>query len=197
VDLTCTSGTVTTTPLNASESLPAVFMVTGADPGATCTATETVPAGYTANQADCVDVSLGGSCTVVNTLIPPLAATITVKKDFSPDSVATVPVTLSCTSGTVTTPHLEVAEGTPAVFTVMGATPGTTCTATETVPEGYTANQANCASVALNGHCTITNKRKPPPAMVASIPTMSEWAMFLLAALLTIAGFAAVRRQRI
>jgi len=106
-------------------------------------------------------------------------------------------VTLSCTSGTVTTPHLEVAEGTPAVFTVMGATPGTTCTATETVPEGYTANQANCASVALNGYCTITNKRKPPPAMVASIPTMSEWAMFLLAALLTIAGFAAVRRQRI
>lgn len=68
VDLTCTSGTVATTPLNASESLPAVFTVTGADPGATCTATETVPAGYTANQADCVGVALGGSCEITNTV---------------------------------------------------------------------------------------------------------------------------------
>ncbi len=33
-----------------------------------CTATETVPAGYTANQTNCEDVPLGGSCTITNTL---------------------------------------------------------------------------------------------------------------------------------
>ncbi len=154
VTLSCTSGTVTTTPLNASEALSAVFTVTGASPGATCTATETVPAGYTANQANCVGVALGGTCTITNTLN---SNTIAVSKDFIPNSVATVPVSLTCTTGTVTTTPLNAAEGTPAVFTVTGASPGATCTATETVPAGYTANQTNCVGVALGGSCTITN----------------------------------------
>ncbi|MEO8134366.1 MAG: ice-binding family protein, partial [Betaproteobacteria bacterium] len=84
-------------------------------------------------------------------------ASITVLKDFIPNSAATVPVALSCTSGTVTTSPLNAAEGAPAVFQVTGASAGATCTATETVPLGYTANQVNCVGVALNGSCTITN----------------------------------------
>ena len=84
-------------------------------------------------------------------------ASITVNKDFIPNNVATVPVALTCTSGTVTTTPLNAAEGAPAVFQVTGASVGTTCTATETVPVGYTANQANCVGVALNGSCTIIN----------------------------------------
>ncbi len=154
VALTCTSGTVTATPLNAAEGAPAVFKVTGASVGATCTATETVPGGYTANQANCIDVALGGSCEITNTLN---SDRIVVSKDFSPNSLATVPVALTCTSGTVTTTPLNAAEGAPAVFTVTGASPGATCTATETVPGGYTANQANCVDVALGGSCEITN----------------------------------------
>ncbi|MDZ4729873.1 MAG: IPTL-CTERM sorting domain-containing protein [Xanthomonadales bacterium] len=154
VALSCTSGTVTTTPLNASESNPAVFTVTGASQGATCTATESVPAGYTGNQATCVGVALGGSCTITNTLN---SNTITVNKNFIPNSIATVPVALSCTSGMVTATPLNASESLPAVFTVTGASPGATCTATETVPNGYTGNQANCAGVALGGSCTITN----------------------------------------
>ena len=154
VRLTCTSGTVTATPLNASESTPAIFMVTGASPGATCTATETVPLGYAANQTNCVNVPLGGSCTITNALN---SNTIAVHKDFSPNSVATVPVRLACTSGTVTATPLNASESTPAVFTVTGANPGATCTATETVPLGYAANQANCVNVPLGGSCTITN----------------------------------------
>ncbi|MDP2320663.1 MAG: Ig domain-containing protein [Acidobacteriota bacterium] len=53
------------------------------------------------------------------------------------------------------------------MFRVGGAAlSGATCTATETVPDGYTANQAGCAGVALNGSCTITNtlSSADPPA---------------------------------
>ena len=154
VRLTCTSGTVTATPLNASESTAAVFTVTGAAPGTTCTATETAPLGYTANQANCVNVPLGDSCTITNALN---SNTIVVHKDFIPNSVATVPVSLNCTSGTVAATPLSASESIPAIFTVTGANPGTTCTATETVPLGYAANQANCTNVPLGGSCTITN----------------------------------------
>jgi hypothetical protein len=171
-----------------------VFTVGGALPGATCTATETVPAGYTANQANCVGVALGGSCTITNTLSPPGAATITVNKDFIPNSVATVPVALSCTSGTVTTTPLPAAEGAPAVFTVTGALPGATCTATETVPAGYTANQTGCVGVALNGSCTITNTLIPP--LAEAIPTLSEWGMIIFMVLVGLMSIYCLRRQK-
>ena len=76
------------------------------------------------------------------------------------------------------------------MFTVTGAGPGATCTATETVPSGYTANQATCVNMPLGGACTITN------TLIASIPqgipALSEWAMILLAGLLAMAGFAAL-----
>ncbi len=188
VALSCTSGTVTSTPLNAAEGAPAVFLVTGASAGATCTASETVPVGYTANQGNCAGVALGGTCTITNTLN---SASITVLKDFIPDSAAPVPVALSCTSGTVTSTPLNAAEGAPAVFLVTGASAGATCTASETVPVGYTANQGNCAGVALGGTCTITNTQTPvlPPLPVENIPTMSQWMYALLGTLLVVTGF--------
>jgi hypothetical protein len=188
VDLTCTSGTVTTTPLNASEGAPAVFTVGGADlVGTTCTATETVPTGYAADETDCVNVPLGGNCTITNTLDN---NAIVVNKDFIPDSAATVPVALTCTSGTVTATPLNASEATPAVFTVNGALAGATCTATETVPIGYTADETDCVNVPLGGNCTITNTL---PA-VTPIPTFSGWGMTMLVALLALLGFAAIRR---
>jgi hypothetical protein len=117
-------------------------------------------------------------------------ATITVNKNFIPNNVATVPVALTCTSGTVTTTPLNAAEGSPAVFQVTGASLGATCTATETVPVGYTANQANCVGVALNGSCTIINTLTP-----AAIPTLSEWGMIMMVALLVLFGVAGIRRH--
>lgn len=192
VGLTCTSGTVTATPLNASESAPAVFTVTGANPvGTTCTATETVPVGYTANQTNCVGVALGGICTITNTLGIG-GNTITVNKDFTDNNAATVPVALTCTSGTVTATPLNASESTPAVFTVNGALAGATCTATETVPAGYTANQTSCAGVALGGSCTIINTRSL--LAPANIPARSGWGTMLLSGLLVLLGFAAIRR---
>lgn len=191
VNLSCTSGTVASTPLNASEGAPAVFNVGGADiVGTTCTAMETVPTGYIANQANCVDVALGDSCTIINTAILGID-TITVNKDFVPDSASTVEVSLTCTSGLVSITPLPASETAPAIFTVTGASPGTTCVATETVPAGYAANQADCTSVALNGSCTITNFLAA--AAPIPIPINSWWTLLLLASLLVLLGGTAAR----
>jgi hypothetical protein len=58
------------------------------------------------------------------------------------------------------------------------------------VPVGYTANQANCVGVALNGSCTIINTLTP-----AAIPTLSEWGMIMMVALLVLFGVAGIRRH--
>jgi hypothetical protein len=190
INLGCTSGTVDATPLNASEGAPAVFTVTGADlVGTTCTATETVPFGYVANQANCAGVSLGGSCTITNTVNLGVD-TITVNKDFIPNSTAAVLVSLTCTSGTVTSTPLPASEAAPAIFNVTGAIPGATCAATETVPAGYLADQSGCASVALNGNCTVIN------SLVAGAPTSlpmnSTWTLLLLVGFLVLLGGTAI-----
>jgi hypothetical protein len=193
MDLTCTSGTVTATPLSASEGAPAVFEVAAADFGATCTATETVPVGYTADQTDCVNVPLGGACTITNTLQLP-GSTITVNKDFIPDSSAAVSVALTCTSGSVTATPLNASEAAPAVFNVTGASPGATCTATESVPLGYVADQSGCLSVALGGSCTITNTQGSAFQEPTTIPADSAWTLFSILGLLVVLGALAIRR---
>lgn len=164
IALACTSGTVAVNDNTASESDGADFVVTGFNLGTTCTATEATPPGYTANQAGCATIAItpGGnhSCTIINTLNQ---ATLTVYKDFVPDNnVIVVQITLTCTSGSINLPNPKPAsEGSPAVFTIVGFTPGTTCTATETAPPGYNGNQAGCAAVAImpggSHNCTITN----------------------------------------
>lgn len=188
VTLTCTSGSVVAALQSASEASPGVFEVGGAALGATCSATETVPLGYTADESACVNVPLGGSCTIVNTLG---ANTVTVNKDFLPDSLASVLVDLICTSGTVANTPLNVSEAAPGIFVVNGATAGVVCTATESVPPGYVADESNCQAVPLGGSCTISNTL----SAVVEIPTLSNWAMGVLSALLAVAGFAAMRRR--
>ena len=124
-------------------------------------------------------------------------STITVNKDFIPNNPTPVAMSLSCTSGTVAATPLNAAEGAPAVFSVGGAPlAGTTCTATESVPPGYTANQAGCAGVALGGSCTIINTLALiPPGSERQVPTLSEWAMILLAALMALTAFVAIRKR--
>lgn len=190
VSLSCTSGLVTATPLSASEISPAVFAVGGATLGATCTATETVPVGYLADQTDCVEVPLGGSCTLVNALG---ADTVTVNKDFSPDSLESVQVELICTSGTVANSPLAVAEAAPGIFVVNGATVGTVCTATESVPAGYSADETGCLSVPLGGACTITNTL----LAVVEVPTLSGWGMALSVGALLLVALGLLRRRAV
>ncbi len=163
IAVACSSGMVTPSDTTASEADPADFVVTGFDLGATCNATEAVPAGYTGNQAACASIAIAPngnhSCIITNTLN---IAQFTVHKDFDPDNPSiTVTITLTCTSGTVSPPTAPASEATAATFSVTGFTTPASCTATETAPPGYNGNQSGCANVAIvpngNHSCTITN----------------------------------------
>ncbi len=162
VSLSCTSGTVANDDPTASESDPANFTITGFSAGTICTATEAVPAGYTANQAACVGILIttGGTsaCAIINTLN---TAQFLVNKDFVPNNAADVAVSLVCSSGTVVNDDPGASEADPANFTINGFLVGATCTAAETIPAGYTANQSACQNVALTlagtSSCTIVN----------------------------------------
>ena len=234
VALTCTSGTVTTTPLNASEAAPAVFTVGGASlGGATCTATETVPAGYTANQASCASVALNGNCTITNTS----TSLPTVTKAFSPSSngpggVSTLTITLTNNNATAATLTAALVDSLPAGV-VIAATPSasTTCgggavTATAggssitlatgaTIPGGapgscrvianvtsatagtYTNTIAANALQTSNGNnAAAASAVLTIDAATAAVPTLPEWAMIALVALLCLGGFFAIRRRR-
>jgi hypothetical protein len=140
-----------------------VFTISGANSNASCTATETsVASGYTKNESGCQSRPLNSSCTIVNTLNP-TSNSFTVYKDFSDNNAASVSVSLTCTSGSVTSNPRLASEGTPAVFNITGASAGATCTAVESpVPAGYTANQSGCQSRPLNSSCTIVNTASAP-----------------------------------
>ncbi|MCI0882951.1 MAG: hypothetical protein J4O13_01045, partial [Chloroflexi bacterium] len=159
VSLTCDTGVVTPASASASEASPAVFTVTGFTPDPNCTATESpVPTGYTSTGTCNAALVAAGQCTITNTL---RSATVTVNKDFVPDDSADVTVSLVCTSGSVANDDTTASEADPANFTVTGFNLGATCTATEGVPAGYTADESSCLSLAIahsgNASCTIIN----------------------------------------
>lgn len=160
VTLLCSEGVVSPPSALASEATPASFEVTGFIGVPTCTATETVPPGYTANETGCAGIALtSGTCTIVNTL---KVAAFSVVKDFSDNNPVAVTVSLACTSGVVSPPSALASEAASAMFSVTGFDGAPNCTATETVPPGYSANQAGCAGVALaTGSCTIVNAAIP------------------------------------
>jgi hypothetical protein len=85
-----------------------------------------------------------------------------VNKDFQPNNPANVTVSLSCTTGAVANDDTTASESDPANFTVTGFSTGTTCTATETPPGGYLADQSNCQNVPITpggtASCTIINQ---------------------------------------
>ena len=166
MSLQCASGAVTPPFAGASPGNPAIFTVTGYSGNPMCTATETVPAGYTASgtPAGTCDALLtgtnNGTCTITNTL---KSATFTVNKAYSDSNTTPVSITLSCdNNGTVTQPTKNASPGNPAVFTVTGYNNNPTCTATESgVPAGYTGSGSppgTCnGPLEPNGNCTITN----------------------------------------
>jgi Mg-chelatase subunit ChlD len=166
VGLVCASGAVTVVDGSASEADPAEFRVTGYSGDPICTASESpIPTGYDSTGTCAAALVGAGECTITNTL---RSAQFVVSKDFVPDSDASVNVSLTCSDGTVVSTPLQASEAAPAVFTVEGFTNGTTCTATETVPAGYTADQSDCLNVDLvsDGVCTMSNTLKRSPVDV-------------------------------
>jgi hypothetical protein len=168
ISLSCASGTASASDSSASEADDANFTVSGFTGDPTCTATETgVPAGYTTNS--CNAPLSAGSCTITN---PQTSATFTVNKVWLPASAASVPVTVTCTGGgTVVEGSQNVSTASPQTWTVNGFSSPPTCTATETIPSGYTASgsPAGTCSGAAPGNCTITNTLivTPPPTTPA------------------------------
>ena len=157
VTLSCASGIVAPGGANTTEATPAAFTVTGYSGNPTCTATETVPAGYDST-GTCSAPLLSGGCTIVNIL---RTATVNVNKDFSDDNTADVLVTLGCSSGTITAVDVTASESDSAEFTVTGFDLGATCAANESVPSGYTGNISGCATINIAPNvtvgCTIIN----------------------------------------
>jgi hypothetical protein len=160
VSLSCDSGTPRG-PQNATDTQTANFTVTGHSGGSTiCTATETLVPGYDASgnpPGTCSATIDVGVCTITNTL---RTADFEVRKDFSDDSLDSVPVTLTCVGSQISPPSGFASEASPAQFTVSGYTGDPVCTGTETsVPGGYTSS-ATCQANLSAGFCTITNTKR-------------------------------------
>jgi hypothetical protein len=170
VSVTCSSGIVTTPSGTAAPpASPFSTTVIGFITPATCSASETVPAGYIAT-SNCTNVSISdgvpASCTITNT---ETSTTFTVNKVYVPGGPVTpVPVTVTCSSGIVTTPSGTAAPGSPFSTVVHKFNvSGSTCSASETVPAGYAMTSNTCTNVPIsNGvaaSCTITNTFVPTP----------------------------------
>jgi hypothetical protein len=104
--------------------------------------------------------------------------TLTVHKDFSDSNTSNVSISVTCTDGAspeVSPLNARDNPDTPAVFTINNAGPTSACTATETTPAGYTADQSGCANVPVGSgqsvSCTITNTLIPTVATATSTPT--------------------------
>ena len=155
--------------------------------GATCTATETVPAGYVQSASTCVEVfvedpqvpglEVGAPvpdtpCTITNR---PTAATLTVDKNYSDGNpVLAAVVTPLCTDDaggpalTYTPASGNATTGTDFVTTVKYFSGTTNCTASESDQTGYTQDlaQSNCddgvtVSDKDDNLCVIFNQQDP------------------------------------
>jgi hypothetical protein len=151
-----------------------VFDITlGPDQTATVNVVETVQSGYALIDASCMAVNNGplgtwsGNavngitlgpaditlCTFINSVQKPFV----VQKDFQPDALGSVTVSLACASGIVAPGSASASEATPANFTVTGFSGNPSCTATESpVPPGYDSS-GTCTATLNTGICQITN----------------------------------------
>ncbi len=165
VSVSCTNGGTTDQASKpASEASAAVFTISGFSAGATCTATEEKPSGYTSDERACQRVSItngqSSSCTITNTLS---SVQLTVGVTFSDKNPKPVTVSVSCTNGGTPAPASQPAsEASAAAFTISGFSAGATCTATEGAT-GYNKDESGCKAVpldALRRECTIVNTAK-------------------------------------
>jgi hypothetical protein len=144
------------------------------------------------------------TCTITNTFIPNPAKLGLVKT-----VVNTGGGTALASAFTLTANGPTPISG-PAPVAAVNVLPGV-YTLTETSLANYTAGAFSCSggdtlagnqltiAAADAGNtitCTITNTFSTS-IVPSSIPTLSEWAMIILASLLAIVGFAALRRQEV
>ena len=172
----CTAGTIIspappqTVPIGATGF---TFNLSAIPASASCTVTETGGApGYaedlatsTCDNAQSVSAGATASCNFNNV---PSSTTLTIHKDFIPDTTGQVTVTLSCpgtgtvSGGNVTANSSIITGDGTAVFTITAWTAGDTCTASESsIATGYEQTGTTCFQRLLvqgTDSCTLTNK---------------------------------------
>ncbi|MCR4297993.1 MAG: IPTL-CTERM sorting domain-containing protein, partial [Gallionella sp.] len=158
------------------------------------------PAAITGGQAV---ITLAAGEAVVCTYTNTKQGSITIVKNtvggdstFNYTGAQSFSITTAGGTGSNTSAFASVVPGTYNVTETVPAgwnLTGLTCSNGSTVTVGTaTANVAVAAGEAVT--CTFTNNLLLPLS-AAGIPTLSEWAMIMLAALLSITGFVAMRRQ--
>lgn len=161
-----------------------------------------LPAIINAGGVSVLTITLSNNNAGVATLSAPLT-------DTFPSGVVIAPTpnaSTTCGGGVVSTGASTVSLSTGS--TIPGGAPGT-CTVTVNVTStcgGSFSNTLNVGALAtnlVNGSpasntvvaSAILNATGTSCASISPIPTLSEWAVIMLAALLAIAGFAAMRRR--
>lgn len=117
-------------------------------------------------------VSLSGNDIAASTCSAESIAVFLVRKDFVPDSSASVTASLSCAAGSASPGSASISESSPGVFGIVGFTGDPVCTGTETpIPQGYSSS-GTCSAAATTGTCTIVNLATPaaPPPTATSVP---------------------------
>jgi hypothetical protein len=151
-------------------------------------------------------ISAGGvstlTITLYNTSVDTVDA-ITTLTDLLPAGVTTVGAgATTCAGGVVTTPGSNtvlLTGGTIPAASLATNTPGT-CTVSVNVTSATAGSHVN--TVEAGGLATDNGDNATPASatlavtpLATAVPTLSEWAMIMLAALLAIAGFVTIRRQ--
>ncbi len=165
VHITCTSpgGGVPDDPDgSAAPGSPFQTTIRGFNTGATCTAYEDVPAGFSeSDNCGSVLMTVNGelSCTITN------ADTVhfLVYKQFNIPTATSVTIYLTCSSGNIDTVDPIANGADPARFTITEFQAGTTCTAHEVVPQNWISNETDCQNVNIiqRAQCTILDTYTP------------------------------------
>ena len=183
VGVACSEGTtVTSVESKASSASPAEFEVTWPNTvSPVCTAKQAeIPAGYNGSEPGCRDVAMtvdpSPECTLWNYQ---RSVPVHVGKRFLDGNPMAVPIELNCDSGTVVVHDDMASNGDAAVFRVREFPyTGATCSAQETVPEGYELVDTTCSNLAveLDARLGCETVNKPlTPAVPDPVAITGSW----------------------
>jgi hypothetical protein len=98
-----------------------------------------------------------------------------VAKDFTDDNPMDVTVNLTCNPGSVLVVIDNTASETDLAEFSVDSEPGTTCTVTETVPSGYTADLTACQNVPVAAlQCTVINSPSLAVGGIVDLPVPGD-----------------------
>jgi len=138
--------TVTTTGGSGSVT------VTGIPAGIACKVTESVPAGWTLTSANDVSVTVAAGATVTAAFTnsrqtADLVITKAVVGDYAVPVAASFPFAVDCGPAGTFSPAISASDAQNGTTSIPGIPVGSTCSVTETLPAGWTLDQATTGNV--------------------------------------------------